>query len=247
MKQQRIQRRAPCAEEHVLTLDPHCLHAHSVRNDHYQQRMEASVREKGIRTPLTVQTSPDGGFSVIDGARRVSAAIACGMTSVPCVLMARSELPSEEDSMFVQAACLRDLIESRGWTQQIAADRLGVSQSTVANKLRLLQFSEDERTKIETAGLTERHARAVLALPRPYRADAIARIIHDGMTVASAEAMVDEMRRQIHPTRGAIRDIGIFYNSIDRALGILHNAGVDADLKREETDAGATVTIHVTR
>ncbi len=234
-------------QENLLSLDVHCLVGHRVKVDRYQRRLEASVAASGIRLPIAVQPAGDGTYSILDGARRLAAACACGMTSVPCRIVTKADLPTLDGTMFDQAERLRELLDHRGWTQQEAANLLGVSQSTIANKLRLLQFAPDERESIVAAGLTERHARAVLTLPKLRRRDALDRIIREGMTVASAETMVDDLRKLPPPSRGAIRDIGIFYNSIDHALGILHNAGVTATLTREETDKGAKVTICVTR
>jgi len=129
-------------------------------------------------------------------------------------------------------------------TQAEAALRLGISQSTVANKLRLLKLSPAERAEAASRGLSERHARVLLGIPAEARGEAIRRIAEGNLSVAQAEALAEELRPR---HRAALRDIGIFYNSIDRALSILHKANIPATLEREESPRGVTVTIHVSR
>ena len=187
---------------------------------------------------------------MIDGARRFVAARDCGLESIPCLLEAADDRSlTLEGTMFEQAERLAAIIAKRGWTQQEAAARLGVSQSTVANKLRLLRLQGDEREMIARLQLRERHARALLSLPAERRREVLAQIEARGLTVAATEELIEQMRRPIRRAagRGAIRDIGIFYNSIDRALSILHEAGISATIDREENDDGVTVVIHVSR
>lgn len=245
-------RRAPAEDERViLQLETAQLIARRVAGDNYQRRLCDAVARFGVTQPLIVRADGrEGQFIVIDGARRLMAARTCGISSLPCVLESADDTPIRlEGSMFAQAERLADIITRRGWTQQEAASRLGVSQSTVANKLRLLKLSTDERACIERLNLSERHARALLALPAERRSEVITEIEQRGLTVAATESLIEQMRRPVRRPagRGAIRDIGIFYNSIDRALSFLHEAGIAATIDREENDDGVTVVIHVSR
>lgn len=242
-------RRTPAADERpIMQLATERMTARRVTEDNYQRRLCESVERFGIMHPLLVHADgTDGRFIVVDGARRLAAAQACGITSLPCLLESSdtganellAQIKRPGASMFVQAEALFALINRCGLTQQEAASRLGVSQSTVANKLRLLKLEKAEREQIERLELSERHARALLSLPSGLRGEALAKIAHDGLTVAATEALIDQLRAPQH--KAAIRDVGIFYNSIDRALAILHNAGIPATLDREETAEGVTV------
>ena len=80
------------------------------------------------------------------------------------ILAIIENLHREDLSMFEEAASIQSLISLTGMTQEACAKKLSVSQSYVANKLRLLRLSEGEQEKIEENGLTERHARALLRL-----------------------------------------------------------------------------------
>ena len=218
--------------------------------DNHQRRIEASVARLGILHPLTVREQGNARYWVLDGARRLAAARACGITGVLCRLIDREEaeltdaIHATEGDPFAQAEALAALIERCRLTQTEAALRLGISQSTVANKLRLLKFSPAERAEAAARGLSERHARALLAIPAGARMEAIRRIAEENLSVSRAEALAEDLRPR---PRAALRDIGIFYNSIDRALSILHRANIPATLERNETPKGVTVTIHVSR
>lgn len=247
---QKLSRRRPVDDARaILRLDASSLIGRPIPFDNHQRRLVDAIARYGITHPLSVCPEGEGKFRVLDGARRLAAARNCGIEVIPCLLEADGDPISLDGDMFTQAERLRVILERRGWTQQEAASRLGISQSTVANKLRLLKLSESEREAVLRLGLRERHARAMLALPAERRGEVLAEIERRGLTVAATEALIEQMRRQIcRPTaKGAIRDIGIFYNSIDRALSILHEAGINATIARDERPDGVIVTIHVSR
>lgn len=95
-------------------------------------------------------------------------------------------------NMFEEAQALRGMISMCNMTQGEIAKKMGVSQSFVANKLRLLKFPEDIRRSIIEAGLTERHARTLLRISDSKELpDAIERIRERRLNVAESEALVD--------------------------------------------------------
>ena len=95
-------------------------------------------------------------------------------------------------NMFDEARALRGMISMRNMTQGEIARKMGVSQSFVANKLRLLKFSEEIQGMILSFGLSERHARALLRLDDEHTIAEMAKKIRErGLTVAQSEAMVD--------------------------------------------------------
>lgn len=133
-----------------------------------------SIRRYGILQPLTVRRT-DEGYELIAGERRLRAAKIAGLREVPC-LLARS---SEEESALLalienlqrrdlhyleEAAAIARLIATYGLSQEQAAERLGKSQSAIANKLRLLRLSPDCVRLLREHDLSERHARALLRL-----------------------------------------------------------------------------------
>ena len=151
---------------------------------------------------------------------------------------------------FEEAAAIARLISRYGLSQEQAAEKLGKSQSAVANKLRLLRLSEPVRQALRQSGLTERHARALLRLPdEEARLSALAEIVRRQMNVARTEEYVEQLLAEKPvPARSAtyiIKDVRLFLNSIDRSFQLMRQSGVNADLGRRDTDSEILLTIRI--
>lgn len=174
-------------------------------------RLADSIRRYGILQPLTVRLSdPDDiyTYELIAGERRLRAAKMLGYLTVPCVIMDVTEQTSaelaiienllrEDLNMFEQAYGFRKLIENHHLTQEEVARRMSMSQSAVANKLRLLKLSYEEQRMILESGLTERHARAALRLDNPEkRTSAIRSVSESKMNVQTFEEYIDGLLKE---------------------------------------------------
>lgn len=99
-------------------------------------------------------------------------------------------------SVWEDAALLREYIRLCGITQSECAVRLGRSQSSVANRLRLLRLTDGERRAMQEAGLSERHARALLRLgDAAQRQAALRTVLQQRMSVAETEGYVETLLR----------------------------------------------------
>lgn len=171
-------------------------------------RLADSIRRYGILQPLTVRLSePDDiyGYELIAGERRLRAAKMLGYLTVPCVVMEVDEqisaelaiienLLREDLNMFEQAYGFRKLIETYHLTQEEVARRMSLSQSAVANKLRLLRLSYEDQQYILEMGLTERHARASLRIDHPQkRSEAIHHIAENKLNVQATERYIEDL------------------------------------------------------
>lgn len=209
-----------------------------------------SISENGVLQPLTV--SMEGGRpTLVAGERRLRAARIAGLREVPCVEVAADErqrrvlalvenLQREDMNCFETAEGIRELMTAYELTQCETAQQLGYSQSAVANKLRLLRLSPDERRRVLDAGLTERHARVLLRLDeRAMREHALERMIREKMTVARSERMVDELltgrvrRRRAKPL---VKDVRVFFNTVNHALDIMRRGGIAAESQRRDEE-----------
>ncbi len=220
-----------------------------------------SISQVGVLQPLSVRRTSSG-WELIAGERRLRAAQLAGLTRVPCLpveadsnasaLMALVENLQRQDlTVWEEAAALRQLIDRHHLSQEEAAQRVGKSQSAVANKLRLLKLPEDVIATLRTRRLTERHARALLRLdsPEEQRA-ALEEILKRGLNVAQTEAYIDRLiQSRKAPRRAApvyrIRDVRLFLNTVKKSLAVMQSAGVDARCGKEETDREITLTIHI--
>ena len=170
-------------------------------------RLAASIRKYGILEPICVKlsTQKDGFpvYELIDGERRFRAAALAGMDKLPCLLLppndakclqmaAILQLKSENLHFFALAEAFSRLMQEYHMTQEEIARKMGLSQSAVANKLRLLKLTPEERRIIVAGGLSERHARAFLRIADPVtRLEVIATAERENRNVASTEALVD--------------------------------------------------------
>ena len=136
-------------------------------------------------------------------------------------------------NMFEEATALSGMLKMRSTTQESLAKSIGTTQSYISNKLRLLKHTEAHREKIIAAGLSERHARALLRIENEgVRGEVLSRVIERGMTVAECEALVDLYYEKEAPKRVGKGDrltaIGSFRDTIKGSLDRLVSLGVDA-------------------
>ena len=141
-------------------------------------------------------------------------------------------------------------------TQEEAARKVGKTQSAVANKLRLLRLSQQNMELIRCNNLTERHARALLRLnDEADRINVTNYIIEHELNVSRTEEYIDEFLKAkenpqpvVEPESGKhvvrlFKDVRFFLNTLNRAVGVMVDAGIGATVKQQESDDGLTLTI----
>ena len=172
-------------------------------------RLADSIRRYGILQPLTVRRTEDEddsySYELIAGERRLRASKLLGYLTVPCIVMEATEqisaelaiienLLREDLNMFEQAYGFKKLIDRHKLTQDEVARRMSMSQSAVANKLRLLKLSYEEQCMILEMGLSERHTRAMLRLgSADARKTAIQKVSDEKMNVQETERYVEAL------------------------------------------------------
>lgn len=226
-----------------------------------------SIRQYGVLNPLTVRRTANGGYELVAGERRLRAARVAGLTDVPCLLINADgedssvialveNLQRRDLDFFEEANGFKRLIEQFGLTQEEAARKVGKTQSAVANKLRLLRLSQQNMELIRCNNLTERHARALLRLnDEADRINVINYIIEHELNVSRTEEYIDEFLKAkenpqpvVEPESGKhvvrlFKDVRFFLNTLNRAVGVMVDAGIGATVKQQESDDGLTLTI----
>lgn len=208
--------------------------------------LSESIRQNGILQPLTVRKVEDR-YEIIAGERRLRAAKLAKLQYVPCIVMNVSERNSailalveniqrQDLSFFDEASAIEKLINFYGMTQEDAAIKLGKAQSTIANKLRLLRLSDEEKLVITRYNLTERHARALLKLGSPEdRMLIINRIVKYKLNVEKTEQIIEEyieqnnVKESYRKRSKVFSDVRLFINSINKAVETMKAAGISAD------------------
>ena len=168
-----------------------------------QQALETlaeSIRQSGVLQPLLV--AQEGmRYRIVAGERRYRAARMAGLQTVPCIVREMSEqermeaalienLQREDLNPMEEAAGIRELMERCGYTQELAAKRVGRSRPAVANLLRLLALPEDIQQMVRDGELSAGHARVLAGISGENTQRALAvRIIREGLSVREAEKL----------------------------------------------------------
>ncbi len=211
-----------------------------------------SIRENGLLQPVTVRREA-GTYVLIAGERRLRACRQLGMREIPALVTDREaedsavlalleNLQRSNLHMFEQANAIVNLLREWQITQEEAARRLGMSQSYLANKVRLLKLTPQEQEEVLEHHLTERHARALLRIDdSSLRQKVLAAVIRQGLNVAQTEALIETALRPRQMGPGPKRtfvakDIRLFMNTIDHAVDAMKTAGIAAESRRQETD-----------
>lgn len=225
--------------------------------------LSQSIGQFGILQPLSVRRTT-GGYELVAGERRLRAAKLAGLSEVPCLLLSVDEeqscmlalienLQRRDLDYIEEAEGLARLIRRYGLNQEQAAQKVGKSQSAVANKLRLLRHSPQILARLREHQLSERHARALLRLQSEQaRMEVLDAIVRQEMNVAKTEAYIDayiENQRAQATRRGLrkmiVRDVRLFLNSVNHSLELVRDAGIDAKACQEETDTEIVLTIRL--
>ena len=159
----------------INEVEPNRNQPRKIFNESGLEELAKSIEQNGIIQPILVRPMTDGSYQLIAGERRWRAARMAGLTEVPVTIR---EMSDEEASIFAlienlqredlnpveEAEGLKSLIESYGFTQEEAADKVGKSRTAVTNTLRLLKLPSPVRELLSNGKITAGHARALLGL-----------------------------------------------------------------------------------
>ena len=214
-----------------------------------------SIRQHGILQPLSVRRTGTG-YELIAGERRLRAAQLANLNEIPCIVMSMDDreaslaamvenLQRQDLDFIEEAQGISRLMSSCGFSQEQAAKLLGKSQSAIANKLRILRHSPGVLNALREAGLTERHARALLKLgSEEEKLAAIAVMAEQSMSVARAESYIASLLSQKCGRQERV-NVGAFLNNLSQSLAKIQSSGISAVSERRETDSQIVLTITI--
>lgn len=163
------------------------------------EELAASIKQHGIIQPLVLRRVEDK-YEIIAGERRYKAAGIAGLTKVPAIIADIDDNKSAEVaivenvqrrdlSAIEEARSYKNLLDKGYLTQAELAKKMGLSQSAIANKLRLLNLDEEVQKALINGEISERHARSLLVLPtHEEQRKWLRRIINERMTVRDLDA-----------------------------------------------------------
>jgi ParB family chromosome partitioning protein len=155
----------------------------------------------GVLQPVVVRKK-EGGYELIAGERRLRAARMAGLATIPAVIRETDDteglrealienLHREDLGALELADAFRELLEDLGVTQEVLAERLGVSRPHIANTIRLLQLHPEVQQLLASDKLQAGHARALLGLPDTEAQVSLAlRAVAEDLSVRDVENLV---------------------------------------------------------
>lgn len=225
-----------------------------------------SIQEYGVIQPIIVRRV-DNHYELVAGERRLRASQSIGKKTIPAIIRDLSDreiaemalienLQREDLNFFEEAEGYNRLIQDFGLTQEEVAKRVGKSQSTIANKLRLLKLPESVRKNISTEVITERHARALLKLPdAASQLAALKEIYEKELNVRETDALVEKILEDKNATSPntersqkivrIFKDMRIYLNTIRSAVTTIQEAGLAAKMTEKNHEDYIEVVIQI--
>lgn len=192
--------------------------------------LSASIKEHGVLQPLLVRPMADGSYRLVAGERRYRAARMAGVTEVPVTIR---EMTDEEESIFAlienlhredlnaieEAQGIKTLIDTFGFTQEEAAQKVGKSRTAVTNILRLLNLPEDISNLVRDGKISMGHARALLSFEDAAEASRVAQlVVKDGISVRDVERLAKSAQKIKKSPEKREKKRDIFYDEVEIAL-----------------------------
>ena len=227
----------------VEQIEPSPYQARTTFDETEIAALAVSILQNGLLQPVSVRRTGPHRYQLIAGERRLLACRLAKLARVPAILADCDDgasaalgllenLQRAQLDPFDTARGIKEVIRLWGCTQAEAARRLGLSQSALANKLRLLKLSPEEQNEILTAAL-EKMAR-------------------DGLSVRDADKLVDAMlsapREGPSPVRRTmpmVRDVRLFVNTLQHAVDLMTQKGIPATATCGRRDGCLEYTVRI--
>ena len=173
-------------------------------NEEAINELSKSIKEHGVIQPIVVRPIGDK-FEIIAGERRYKASCMAELKTIPAIITDLNDKDSAEVALIenVQRENLTPIEEAISYkkildmgyiTQDALASKLGKTQSTVANKLRLLNLDDDVQEALLNEKISERHARSLLKLQnKEQQKQLLNKIINERLTVRRADEEIEKI------------------------------------------------------
>jgi len=221
--------------------------------------LASSIKQYGILQPITVRKNGEV-FELIMGERRFRAAQLVQLKSIPSIVLEVGDKDSavvalienlqRVDLTFIEEAeSYRKLIELHGLTQNELSIRIGKSQSTISNKMRILRLDDHILDVFKQSKLTERHARSILRLGDvSLQEKVLNKVIAQNLNVKETEKLVETRLTKFKKTHQKSTfkvNYRIYQNTIKKAFKMVKDLSINSTMDTQESDDMIEITIRI--
>jgi ParB family chromosome partitioning protein len=185
----------------ISDIRPNPFQPRKVMGENEITELSESIRELGVLQPILVKQG-EFGYELVAGERRLRAAQRAGLTEIPAVLIETEPLTQQiialveniqrkNLSAIEEAVCLQDIQEKTGWSQTEISRRMGRSQASIANKMRLLRLDPSVQELVVSGKLGERQARSLLSLSADEQKQLAQKAIDEDLSARALETLAE--------------------------------------------------------
>lgn len=248
----------------IKDIEPNRFQPRSIFNDEKIAELAQTIRTHGMIQPIVVRKRDNSNnkYEIIAGERRWRAVTSLSWENVPAIIRDMNDketasvalienLQREELTVIEEAKAYERLLEIHQLTQEALAQRLGKSQSTIANKMRLLKLPDSVQNAIMTKKITERHARALIILKDEEKQELLLNeIIEKQLNVKQTEERIEKMmsetpKRKKPKLKGVNKDMRIAMNTIRQSLNMVSDTGIALETDEQDLADYYQITIKI--
>jgi ParB family chromosome partitioning protein len=244
----------------IADIIPNRQQPRTVFNDEKLAELAESIKEHGIIQPVVVRRL-DNGYELIAGERRFRATKFLELDKIPAIIRDYDDVTTasvaiieniqrEDLTSIEEAFAYRQLMNIHQITQAELSKQVGKSQSTIANKIRLLNLTREVQDAILERKISERHARTLLSVKQEeLQVKLLKIVIEKGLNVAQTEKLIEdhlipkEKKQKSKTITNMPRNFKIAMNTFNQAAQMVEKTGMNVETETEETDDAYVITI----
>ena len=195
----------------ISSVTPNPYQPRKVMGEDEIMELADSIRELGVLQPILVRRTASG-YELLAGERRLRASQRAGLAEIPAMIIETEPVTQQiialveniqrkNLSAIEEALCLSDILSKTGWTQTELSKRMGRSQASIANKLRLLRLDSSVQDLVLAGKLGERQARSLLSLSMEEQRQLAQKAIDEDLSARALENLSESWSSRDAPKR----------------------------------------------
>src|SRR5690625_2104406 len=247
----------------INRISPNRFQPREIFNETKIKELAQTIHTHGMIQPIIVRKIDDEQYELIAGERRWRAVQLLEWDTISSIIREMNDteiasvalienLQREELTVIEEASAHEQLLKLHSLTQEALAQRLGKSQSTIANKLRLLKLPTEIQQALIDKKITERHARALIKLKdEDSQVQLLKEILEEDLNVRHTEDRIEknndppQTKKKRSTLKGVNKDIRIAMNTIRESLNMVSDTGIDVETDEQDYEDYYQFTIKI--